>query len=155
MQICSYFSNQQQLCAWHTTYIYKILQNTTWRKKVAPRKPMQSNAQTKFILMNWLKWHFTKTGIMSHFLKQNCKYPVNLISNISRWWTTIFHYTCITLYHLLRSQQTWSGFSPTTVPDNNRQSGFSPTTVPKLSTGMFQKGSGSGLELITLCNKLS
>ena len=34
------------------------------------------------------------------------------------------------------SQQTWSGFSPTTVPDNNRQSGFSPTTVPKLSTGM-------------------
>ena len=33
------------------------------------------------------------------------------------------------------SQQTWSGFSPTTVPDNNRQSGFSPTTVPKLSTG--------------------
>ncbi len=32
-------------------------------------------------------------------------------------------------------QQTWSGFSPTTVPDNNRQSWFSPTTVPKLSTG--------------------
>ncbi len=35
------------------------------------------------------------------------------------------------------SQQTWSGFSPTTVPDNNRQSGFSPTTVPKLSTGVL------------------
>ncbi len=34
------------------------------------------------------------------------------------------------------SQQTWSGFSPPTVPDNNRQSGFSPTTVPKLSTGL-------------------
>ncbi len=33
------------------------------------------------------------------------------------------------------TQQTWSGFSPTAVPDNNRQSGFSPTTVPKLSTG--------------------
>ncbi len=33
------------------------------------------------------------------------------------------------------AQQTWSGFSPTPVPDNNRQSGFSPTTVPKLSTG--------------------
>ncbi len=39
-------------------------------------------------------------------------------------------YTC--------SQQTWSGFSPTTVPDNNRQSGFSPTTVPKLSTGLIR-----------------
>ncbi len=36
---------------------------------------------------------------------------------------------------LISSQQTWSGFSPTRVPDNNRQSGFSPTTVPKLSTG--------------------
>ena len=35
-------------------------------------------------------------------------------------------------YH---SQQTWSGFSPTTVPDNNRQSGLSPTTVPKMSKG--------------------
>ncbi len=35
----------------------------------------------------------------------------------------------------LTAQQTWSGFSPTTVPDNNRQSGFSPTAVPKLSTG--------------------
>ncbi len=35
------------------------------------------------------------------------------------------------------SQQTWFGFSPTTVPDNNRQSGFSPTTVPKLSTGIM------------------
>ncbi len=33
------------------------------------------------------------------------------------------------------TQQTWSGFSPTTVPDNKRQSGFSPTTVPKLSAG--------------------
>ncbi len=33
------------------------------------------------------------------------------------------------------TQQTWSGFSPTTVPDNNRQSGLSPTTVPKMSTG--------------------
>ncbi len=31
------------------------------------------------------------------------------------------------------TQQTWSGFSPTTVPDNNRQSGLSPTTVPKIS----------------------
>ncbi len=36
---------------------------------------------------------------------------------------------------ILGPQQTWSGFSPTTVPDNNRQSGFSPTTVPKLSKG--------------------
>ncbi len=33
------------------------------------------------------------------------------------------------------TQQTWSGFSPTTVPDNNRQSGLSPTTVPEMSTG--------------------
>ena len=39
--------------------------------------------------------------------------------------------------HHSNSQQTWSGFSPTTVPDNNRQSGFSPTTVPKLSKGLF------------------
>ncbi len=39
--------------------------------------------------------------------------------------------------HLQHTQQTWSGFSPTTVPDNNRQSGFSPTTVPKLSTGYW------------------
>ncbi len=38
-------------------------------------------------------------------------------------------------------QQTWSGFSPTTVPDNNRQSGFSPTTVPKLSTGSINMAS--------------
>ncbi len=36
---------------------------------------------------------------------------------------------------VMHAQQTWSGFSQTTVPDNNRQSGFSPTTVPKLSTG--------------------
>ncbi len=39
------------------------------------------------------------------------------------------------LLYLNPTQQTWSGFSLTTVPDNNRQSGFSPTTVPKLSTG--------------------
>ena len=37
------------------------------------------------------------------------------------------------------TQQTWSGFSPTTVPDNNRQSGFSLTTVPKLSSGKNTK----------------
>ncbi len=39
-------------------------------------------------------------------------------------------------WHVTISQQTWSGFSPTTVPDNNRQSRFSPTMVPKLSKGM-------------------
>ncbi len=33
------------------------------------------------------------------------------------------------------SQQIWSGFSPTTVPDNNRQSELSPTMVPQMSTG--------------------
>ncbi len=33
------------------------------------------------------------------------------------------------------SQQTWSGFSSTTVPDNNRQSRLSPMTVPEMSTG--------------------
>ncbi len=40
------------------------------------------------------------------------------------------------------SQQTWSGFSPTTVLDNNRQSGLnnrqsglSLTTVPEMPTG--------------------
>ena len=33
------------------------------------------------------------------------------------------------------AQQTWSEFSPTTVPDNNRQSGLSPITVPEMSTG--------------------
>ncbi len=38
-------------------------------------------------------------------------------------------------FPFLLTQQTRSGISPTTVPDNNRQSGFSPTTVPKLSTG--------------------
>ncbi len=38
---------------------------------------------------------------------------------------------------LITSQQTWSGFSPTTVSDNNRQSGFSPTMVPKLSKGLL------------------
>ncbi len=35
------------------------------------------------------------------------------------------------------SQQAWSGFSPTTVPDNNRQSGLSPMTVPEMSTAML------------------
>ena len=34
------------------------------------------------------------------------------------------------------SQQTWTRFSPTTVPNNNRQSGFSPTTVLEMSTGV-------------------
>ncbi len=33
----------------------------------------------------------------------------------------------------LPSQQTWSGFSPTTVPDNDRQSELSPMTDPKMS----------------------
>ncbi len=37
------------------------------------------------------------------------------------------------------TQQTWSGFSPTIVPDNNRRSGLSPTMVPKLSTGKIIK----------------
>ncbi len=36
------------------------------------------------------------------------------------------------------SQQTWSRFSPTTVPDNKRQSGLSPTTVPEMSQGCPQ-----------------
>ena len=36
---------------------------------------------------------------------------------------------------VLSTQQTWSGISPTTVPDNNRQSGLSPMTVPEMSTG--------------------
>ncbi len=35
----------------------------------------------------------------------------------------------------LWAQQTWSRFSLTSVPDNNRQSGLSPTTVPEMSTG--------------------
>ena len=35
----------------------------------------------------------------------------------------------------LATRQTWSRFSLTTVPDNNRRSGLSPMTVPKLSTG--------------------
>ena len=34
-----------------------------------------------------------------------------------------------------KTQQTWSGFSPATVPDNNRQSGLSPMTVSEMSTG--------------------
>ena len=38
---------------------------------------------------------------------------------------------------MLTPQQTWSGFSPTAVPDNNRQSRLSPTTVPKMSTGSY------------------
>ncbi len=33
------------------------------------------------------------------------------------------------------TQQTWSGFSPTTFPDNNRQSGLLPTTFPEISIG--------------------
>ncbi len=37
---------------------------------------------------------------------------------------------------LVLSQQTWSGFSPITVPDDNRQSVLSPMTVPEMSTGM-------------------
>ena len=42
---------------------------------------------------------------------------------------------CIFLPINTSAQQTWSGFSPTTVPDNNRQSGLSPTTIPEMSTG--------------------
>ncbi len=33
------------------------------------------------------------------------------------------------------TQETWSGFSPTTVPHNNSQSVLSPTTVPEMSAG--------------------
>ncbi len=43
--------------------------------------------------------------------------------------------------HPSLSQQTWSGFSLTTVSDKNRQSGLSPTTVPKLSKGICYKWS--------------
>ncbi len=39
------------------------------------------------------------------------------------------------LKHIEKPQQTWSGFSPTKIPDNNRQSGLLPTTVPEMSTG--------------------
>ncbi len=51
-----------------------------------------------------------------------------------------FHETGISflamvVHKLHASQQTWSGFSPTTVPDNNRRSGLSPMTVPEMSTG--------------------
>ena len=39
-----------------------------------------------------------------------------------------------------------SGFTPTTVPDNNRQSGPSPVTVPEMSTGLDHiPSSGNGL----------
>ena len=33
------------------------------------------------------------------------------------------------MYSIFTSQQTWSGFSPTIVPDNNRLSGLSPKNV--------------------------
>ena len=36
------------------------------------------------------------------------------------------------------TQQTWSGFSPTIVPENNRQSGLSATTVSEMSTGKYE-----------------
>ena len=36
-----------------------------------------------------------------------------------------------------QAQQTWSGFSPTTVLKKNRQSGLSPTAVPEMSTVSF------------------
>ena len=35
------------------------------------------------------------------------------------------------------TKQTWSGFSLTTVPENNRQTGLSPTTVPAMSIGQW------------------
>ncbi len=37
------------------------------------------------------------------------------------------------------SQQTWSGFPPTTVPDQHCAPGLSPTTVPEMSNGMTPK----------------
>ncbi len=43
-----------------------------------------------------------------------------------------------TLPYKQASQQTWSGFSPTTVPDNSRQSGLSPKAVPEMSTGLYK-----------------
>ncbi len=48
------------------------------------------------------------------------------------------------------NQQTWSGFSPTTVPDNNRQSGLSPTTVPEMSTGQCMNWTYTA---VTVCHQ--
>ena len=45
--------------------------------------------------------------------------------------------------NIVRTQQTWSGFSPTTVPDNKRQSRLSPTTVPEMSIGKLTSESVS------------
>ena len=36
-----------------------------------------------------------------------------------------------------QTEQTWSGFSPTAGPDNNRQSGLSRMTVQEMSTGVL------------------
>ena len=43
------------------------------------------------------------------------------------------------------SQQTWSRFSPTTVPDNNRQSGLSPATDQEMSTRIILWAQSNGL----------
>ncbi len=56
-----------------------------------------------------------------------------------RYFLLVNSYCCL-LMHKFISQQTGSGFSPITVPDNNRRSGLSPTTVPKLSTGLYLNG---------------
>ncbi len=52
---------------------------------------------------------------------------------------------------VLLSQQTLSGFSPSTVPNSNRQSGISPTTVPKMSTGFAALGKLSPYYRPTTC----
>ncbi len=91
-------------------------------------------------------WKSSEVGNESHIdemiipgtLHQGPSYRILVLKRFSCTFCEIISTKICSLYSILSvivTQQTWSGFSPTTVPDNNRQSGFSPTTVPKLSTG--------------------
>ncbi len=75
-----------------------------------------------------------KVELKLNYSWQNHYVPSRQFWDCGRWKSELLWN--FTIVGCSQSQQTWSGFSPTTVPDNNRQSRFSPTTVPKLSTGM-------------------
>ncbi len=65
--------------------------------------------------------------------------------------------TTLVSFSTINTQQTWSGFSRTTVPNNNRQSGLSPTMVPEMSTGyasMIERPPVMDTPVISRKNKL-